>query len=81
MNRRYQLRPEAVLAAREVAERRLTAEEFAAWADGQMGDAEREELYSLIDWFTRRYPTPLERLVFATRMDRQLRRSQPLLPR
>ena len=32
-----------------------------------MSDDERDEILSLIDWFTRRYPTPGERLAAARR--------------
>ena len=46
----------------ELAERRLTAAEFAAYADSPLTDREREDIADLIRWFSRRYPTPAERL-------------------
>lgn len=49
------------------AERRLTPEEFEAYCTAPVSDWERENTAALIDWFTRRYPTPLERLAYARR--------------
>ena len=59
--------PEAVAQVRAFAERRLSAEEFEAYANAPMTDAECEEIESLINWFKRRYPTPVARLEFASR--------------
>lgn len=53
--------------ALKVAERRLSADELRAWVEAPMSDAERQEILSLIDWFTRRYPTARERLAAARR--------------
>ena len=56
----------AVLARiREFAERRLTADEFAAITDAPFTDRELESTRELIRWFKRRYPTPLDRLRYA----------------
>lgn len=44
-------------------------------------DEEREEALALIRWFTRRYPTPKERLDFARRMFEQWTRPTQILPR
>jgi hypothetical protein len=60
--------PEAVARVRAFAERRLTPEEFQAWVDAPMSDAEREEIQAQIAWFKRRYPTARERLAYARRM-------------
>ncbi len=43
-------------------DRSLSPEEFAAYIDAPWAPGELEEIHRLIDWFTRRYPTPLERL-------------------
>lgn len=68
MTRRFAPPPAADRArVRELSERRLSPEEFVAWADGPIDDAEREETRSLIAWFVRRYPTPAERLAWARR--------------
>jgi len=59
--------PDAVAKARAFAERRLSAEEFARAASAPIGDAERDEVRSLVAWFRRRYPTPAERLAYVRR--------------
>ena len=45
-----------------LANRRLSAAEFDAYANAAMSPDERDEILSLIAWFCRRYPTPLDRL-------------------
>jgi hypothetical protein len=50
--------------ARDVAERRLTAEEVHAWLSAPISDEERTGVLELVRWFTKRYPTPLERLAY-----------------
>ncbi len=62
--------PEAISRIGKMAQRQLTPEEFKAYADAPMEEEEREEIHSLIRWFTRRYPTPAERLSAARRMER-----------
>ena len=49
-------------------ERRLTPAEVRAYLDAPTSDAERESVLELARWFRRRYPTPLERLAYATRI-------------
>jgi hypothetical protein len=49
---------------RAVSERRLSAEEFAQAEAVPISEAEREETLALICWFTRRYPTPADRLAY-----------------
>jgi hypothetical protein len=39
---------------------------------------EREEMLALIDWFVRRYPTPLARLKYIRRQTRDILASQRL---
>jgi hypothetical protein len=36
-----------------------------------LGEDERQEILSLVDWFRRRYPTPAERLAYARRAYRR----------
>ena len=52
---------------RALVERRLELSELEAYVRAPMSDDERDEILSLIDWFTRRYPTPGERLAAARR--------------
>ena len=50
-----------------LADRRLSPDEAQAYLEAPITDAEREDLQALVAWFTRRYPTPLERLAYARR--------------
>jgi len=75
MTRRATWSPEDVAAVRALAERRLSPEEFSAWADGPIAPEEMEENIALIRWFLRRYPTPAERLRYARRRTRELART------
>jgi hypothetical protein len=52
---------------RAIAERRLSREEFEAALQIPISETERAEMNALIDWFTRRYPTPLARLEYVRR--------------
>ena len=54
-------------ALRAVAERRLSPEEVAAALALPIGPEERSEVLALVDWFTRRYPTPAERFAYVRR--------------
>lgn len=45
----------------------LSREAFLAYIHAPWAKGEREETWSLIDWFTRRYATPAARLSYATR--------------
>ena len=58
---------EAVARVRELAVRPLSFADFDAYVNAPMSDEERAEILSLIAWFTRRYPTPAERLAYARR--------------
>ena len=60
-----------------LAERRLSKEEFEAYVAAPMSEAERDEIISLFDWYTRRFPMPLARLRDARRArDRWTRRGR-----
>lgn len=58
---------EALARVRALAERRLSAEEFDAYVRAPMSEEERAEILESVAWFTRRYPTPLERLAASRR--------------
>ena len=59
----------------ELAERRLSREEVEAALAIPLGAEERREILSLVSWFTRRYPTPAERLAYVRRAYRRWHRS------
>lgn len=65
----------AIERVERLAERQLTPDEFRAWADGEISDAEMQDMRSLIEWFLRRYPTPAERLASARQRQRRAVRS------
>lgn len=52
-------------ALRLEAERTLTAEEARQYLTAPVSDIEREAVLELVEWFRRRYPTPLARLAYA----------------
>ena len=52
---------------RAAVDRRLSDEDARAYVDTPIGAAERDEVEALIRWFTRRYPTPAERLAYVRR--------------
>ncbi len=54
-----------------LAERRLTPDQVRAAMAVPLSDSERDESLSLIRWFRRRYPTPIERLAYARRAYRR----------
>ena len=68
---------EALARVRALAERRLSPEEFEAYVRAPMSEAEREEILASIAWFTRRYPTPGERLAAARRAYAQWAKGMP----
>ena len=51
----------------DLLERRLSPEEFARLSAVPITDVERHTTLELVAWFTRRYPTPLERLAYVRR--------------
>jgi hypothetical protein len=62
-------------AVREMADRQLSLEEFAAYVSAPVTAEERAGHEELIVWFTRRYPTPAERLAWARRAWRRWNRA------
>ncbi|MGB2713142.1 MAG: hypothetical protein WBC51_03120 [Vicinamibacterales bacterium] len=52
---------------RQAIERLVTREELEAELERTIGAAEREEVLSLVRWFTCRYPTPEGRLAYVRR--------------
>jgi hypothetical protein len=68
---------EALNRVQAIAERQLTAEEFDTYVRAPMSAAERQEILESVAWFTRRYPTPGERLAAARRAYKQWARGMP----
>lgn len=68
---------EARARMRALAERTLSAAEWKSALAIPLLEAEREEALSLVRWFRRRYPTPLERLAYARRAYRRWRAAMP----
>ena len=64
---------EQLARVKELSERQLSAAELDAYVQAPWSDEEREATTELIMWFTRRYPTPLERLQAARRAHRRAR--------
>jgi len=67
----------AIDEVRRLAERKLSASEFDAYVEAPMSDEERQEILSLVAWFTRRYPTPCARLAYARRAYRRAAARMP----
>jgi hypothetical protein len=59
--------PEALARIRALSERVLSRGEYEALAAVPIDEDERLEKLALIEWFTRRYPTPLARLAYIRR--------------
>ena len=57
---------------------RLSPVEAQEYLDAPVSDAEREQLQELVAWFTRRYPSPLERLAYVRRAYARWQRSSGL---
>lgn len=55
-------------------ERRVSVEELHAAVHGPISDAEREDVLSLVSWFTKRYPTGAERLAYVRLSHQRWRR-------
>jgi hypothetical protein len=64
----------------EVIHRRVSPEEAAAYISAPISDAERDEVLSLVRWFTRRYPTGAERLAYVRRAHRRWAVQQSIGP-
>jgi len=69
--------PEALERVRQIAERRLSAEEFDAYVHAPMTEAERLAILESVAWFTKRYPTPAERLAAARHAYKQWAQGMP----
>lgn len=52
-------------------EREVSLEEAAAYFSVPLSDDERENFLGLVEWFMRRYPTPLERLRYIDQVYRR----------
>ena len=74
------LGPEALARLRALADRVLEAEEFSRLLVVPIGEAEEQEARSLIRWFQRRYPTPVERLAYCRRAYRRWTKALPATP-
>ena len=59
--------PDLLDELRALYERRLTRSEYDAGARVPLSDQEIEDTLALVDWFTRRYPTVLDRFRYVTR--------------
>jgi len=53
---------------REIAERSLSREEFDAYVNAPMSGDEAASIIELYEWFTRRYPTPMQRLAASRKL-------------
>ena len=69
--------PEALARVRQLAERQLSAEEFDAYVHAPMTEDERREILESVAWFTKRYPTPAERLAAARHAYKQWAQGMP----
>lgn len=54
-------------------DRRLSAGEFDAWVNAPWTEQELADALALVEWFSRRYPTPLARLEAGRRAARRAR--------
>jgi hypothetical protein len=63
--------PRRLDALAEVIDRRVSPDEAAAYLATPITDAERDEVLSLVRWFTCRYPTGAERLAYVRRAYRR----------
>lgn len=73
--------PEALARLRALAERQLSPDEARAALAIPLSPEEDEDNRSLIEWFSRRYPTPADRLAYARRAYRRWAAAQPGLVR
>lgn len=59
----------------QIADQPLSREDARAYLDAPITDAERDEVLTLVRWFTRRYPTPADRLAYVRRAYARWRRT------
>jgi hypothetical protein len=72
--------PDVVDELKAMYERRLTRAEYEAAAAIPLSHQEIEDTLALVDWFTRRYPSVLDRFRYVTRKTAEWsasRRSEP----
>ncbi|MES1164534.1 MAG: hypothetical protein ABUR63_02150 [Verrucomicrobiota bacterium] len=62
-----EIRPADVERVKALSERRLTPEEWDAYVNQPVTAEEEREMRELLSWFSRRYPTPADRLRYARR--------------
>ena len=60
---------------RELSERSLSVAEAEAYLSTPIDDEERRATLELVEWFRRRYPTPLERLKYVSQAYRRWSRA------
>jgi hypothetical protein len=65
--------PDVAARVRELTERSLSIEEANGYLSTPITDDERRATLELVEWFCRRYPTPLDRLRYVTRAYRRWR--------
>lgn len=68
--------PTTLAQAQAHAQRQLTAEEFEACLRSERSEEALAEKRSLIEWFTRRYPTPAARSAYARRYSDAVQRAR-----
>jgi hypothetical protein len=76
---RIEVDASALARARELADRRVSAEEFRRASSEPLSTAERDEVLSLVRWFCRRYPTAADRLAYVRRTYERWTRTQSSL--
>ena len=59
----------------QAADRTLRPDEARAYLDAPITDGERDEVLALVRWFTRRYPSPADRLGYVRRAYARWRRT------
>lgn len=59
--------PSALSRIRAESQRVLSADEVREAIDAPIGEDEREDVLSLVRWFRRRYPDPVDRLAYVRR--------------
>jgi hypothetical protein len=69
--------PDVVRRIREIAERPLGRDEFERRIGRSISDREHQDMWDLIEWFQRRFPTVRERLAHGRRMSLRLKRAMP----
>ncbi len=69
--------PKIAAEIRAMADAPLPLEELIARWNRVIPEEEMAENAALIEWFTRRYPTPRERLAYARRAYRRWKRAMP----